>query len=66
MGEDAARDELLLAQQFEGHRARLRAVARRVLGSAEEAEDAVQEAWLRLQRSDATADDHGSPRPTAA
>jgi RNA polymerase sigma factor (sigma-70 family) len=41
-----------LAQQFEGHRARLRAVAYRMLGSLSEAEDAVQESWLRLSRAD--------------
>ena len=45
-------DEDLLAEEFEAHRDRLRAVAYRVLGSANEADDAVQEAWLRLQRSD--------------
>src|SRR5215218_6062605 len=43
----------LLAEQFEEHRARLRAVAYRMLGSPSEAEDAVQEAWLRLSRSEA-------------
>ena len=42
----------LLAQHFEEHRAHLRAVAYRMLGSASEADDAVQEAWLRLSRSD--------------
>jgi RNA polymerase sigma factor (sigma-70 family) len=42
-----------LAQQFEDHRGRLRRVAYRMLGSLGEAEDAVQEAWLRLARSDA-------------
>ena len=41
-----------LASQFEDHRDRLRAVAYRVLGSRSEAEDAVQEAWLRLSRTD--------------
>ena len=41
-----------LAQQFEEHRARLRAVAYRMLGSLSEADDAVQEAWLRLSRVD--------------
>src|SRR5689334_13935363 len=40
-----------LAEQFEEHRAHLRAVAYRMLGSAAEADDAVQEAWLRLARS---------------
>jgi RNA polymerase sigma factor (sigma-70 family) len=39
------------AEVFEQHRAHLRAVAQRLLGSAAEAEDAVQEAWLRLERS---------------
>ena len=37
---------------FELHRPRLRAVAYRILGSASEAEDAVQEAWLRFDRTD--------------
>jgi len=41
-----------LAEQFETHRAHLRAVAYRMLGSASEAEDAVQESWIRLGRSD--------------
>ena len=41
-----------LAEQFEEHRAHLRAVAYRMLGSLSEADDAVQEAWLRLSRSD--------------
>ncbi|MFD9892490.1 sigma-70 family RNA polymerase sigma factor [Amycolatopsis sp. NPDC059027] len=42
-----------LAERFEQHRPRLRAVAYRMLGSPAEAEDAVQDAWLRLRRSDA-------------
>ncbi|MEV0386681.1 RNA polymerase sigma factor SigJ [Nonomuraea sp. NPDC050643] len=41
-----------LADRFEGHRPHLKAVAYRMLGSLAEAEDAVQEAWLRLARSD--------------
>jgi RNA polymerase sigma factor (sigma-70 family) len=41
-----------LAEQFEQHRAHLRAVAYRMLGSASEAEDAVQEGWIRLGRTD--------------
>ena len=45
----------LLAQRFESDRGRLTAVAYRMLGSLPEAEDAVQEAWLRLSRSDADA-----------
>lgn len=45
-------DPDLLAVQFETHRAHLRDVAYRILGSASDAEDAVQEAWLRLSRSD--------------
>jgi RNA polymerase sigma factor (sigma-70 family) len=42
-----------LAERFERHRPRLRAVAYRMLGSLTEAEDAVQDAWLRLRRTDA-------------
>ena len=49
MDEDAE-----LADRFETHRARLRAVAYRMLGSPSEADDAVQEAWLRLSRSDSS------------
>ena len=41
-----------LADQFEEHRAHLRTVAYRMLGSASEAEDAVQETWIRLGRTD--------------
>ncbi len=41
-----------LAEQFEVHRTRMRAVAYRMLGSLSEADDAVQEAWLHLSRSD--------------
>jgi RNA polymerase sigma-70 factor (ECF subfamily) len=42
-----------LAEQFEDHRTHLKAVAYRMLGSLSEADDAVQEAWIRLNRSDA-------------
>src|SRR5262245_18503706 len=48
-------DRDLLATRFEEHRGHLRAVAYRMLGSAGEADDAVQEAWLRLSRADAAA-----------
>lgn len=48
----------LLAQRFETHREHLRAVALRMLGSSHEADDAVQEAWLRLSRTDAEAVDN--------
>src|SRR5882762_6662847 len=41
-----------LGARFEEHRTRLRAVAYRMLGSVPEADDAVQEAWLRLHRAD--------------
>jgi RNA polymerase sigma factor (sigma-70 family) len=44
-----------LAEQFETHRAHLRAVAYRMLGSTSEAEDAVQESWIRLGRTDVSA-----------
>ena len=46
-----------LTEQFEANRTQLRAVAYRMLGSPSEADDAVQEAWFRLNRSDA-----GDPR----
>src|SRR5918993_5578455 len=42
-----------LAQRFQEHRPRMRAVAYRMLGSTSEAEDALQEAWIRLCRSNA-------------
>jgi RNA polymerase sigma-70 factor, ECF subfamily len=42
-----------LAERFQEHRPRLRAVAYRILGSTSEADDAVQEAWIRLSRSNA-------------
>ncbi|MFE1763422.1 RNA polymerase sigma factor SigJ [Streptomyces angustmyceticus] len=46
-------DHEWLAERFEEHRGHLRAVAYRMLGSVSEADDAVQEAWLRLSRSGA-------------
>jgi RNA polymerase sigma-70 factor (ECF subfamily) len=45
-------DQQWLAERFEEHRPRLRAVAYRMLGSLSEAEDAVQDAWLRVSRAD--------------
>jgi RNA polymerase sigma-70 factor (ECF subfamily) len=48
-------DRDYLARRFEENRTHLRAVAYRMLGSVTEADDAVQEAWLRLSRADATA-----------
>ena len=50
-------DDLALASRFDSERPRLRAVAYRILGSLSEADDAVQEAWLRLQRTGADAID---------
>jgi RNA polymerase sigma-70 factor (ECF subfamily) len=44
----------ILAARFEADRGHLRQVAQRILGSAHEADDAVQEAWVRLSRSDTT------------
>jgi DNA-directed RNA polymerase specialized sigma24 family protein len=45
-------DTDLLAEAFEAHRDHLRAVAYRLLGSAADAEDAVQDTWLRLSGAD--------------
>jgi RNA polymerase sigma factor (sigma-70 family) len=53
--EIAMDDQQWFAQRFEEHRTHLRAVAYRMLGSLSEADDAVQEAWIRLSRSDAAA-----------
>ncbi len=47
-----------LAEQFEAHRSHVRAVAYRMLGSVSEAEDAVQEAWIRLSRADVSGVDN--------
>ena len=47
-----------LAEQFEAHRPHVRAVAYRMLGSVSEAEDAVQEAWIRLSRTDVSGVDN--------
>src|SRR6185312_11074496 len=46
-------DDDWLVEQFEEQRPRLRAVAHRLLGSESEADDAVQEAWLRVSRAGA-------------
>ena len=51
MDERKDRDDYL-AERFEENRLHLRAVAYRMLGSQTEAEDAVQESWLRLSRAD--------------
>ena len=48
-----------LAADFESHRPRLQAMAHRMLGSADEAADAMQEAWLRLDRHDAEVENLG-------
>jgi RNA polymerase sigma factor (sigma-70 family) len=47
-----------MAERFQAHRAHLRAVAYRMLGSVSEADDAVQEAWLRLSRADTSGVDN--------
>ncbi len=44
-------DDVLLAERFEAHREHLRTVAYRMLGSLGEADDALQEAWLRVSRA---------------
>jgi RNA polymerase sigma factor (sigma-70 family) len=51
-GRDPMTDDRLLAERFEQHRRHLRAVAYRMLGSLSEADDAVQEAWLRVSRAE--------------
>ena len=51
--QDATPDQEWLARRFEADRAHLRGVAYRMLGSLAEADDAVQEAWIRLSRADA-------------
>ena len=51
-------DQTWLARRFEAHRPHLRAVAYRMLGSPAEADDAVQEAWLRLSRADTSGVDN--------
>ena len=48
---DSGQEQDWLGDRFEDHRAHLKAVAYRILGSASDAEDAVQESWLRLSRS---------------
>jgi RNA polymerase sigma-70 factor (ECF subfamily) len=47
-------DQELMAERFEEHRPRLRAVAYRMLGSLSEADDAVQDAWIRVSRADSS------------
>jgi RNA polymerase sigma factor (sigma-70 family) len=51
-------DQLELANRFDGERRRLRSIAYRIVGSLSEADDAVQEAWLRLERVDVEAIDN--------
>src|SRR6195256_6583921 len=52
MSEEKLGEGKFLAERFEANRAHLRAVAYRMLGSTGEVDDAVQETWLRLSRSD--------------
>ncbi|WP_448003075.1 sigma-70 family RNA polymerase sigma factor [Agromyces bauzanensis] len=51
-------DRRILARRFEAERPRLRAIATQLLGSAADADDAVQETWLRLERADAAGIDN--------
>jgi RNA polymerase sigma-70 factor (ECF subfamily) len=55
---DAVADEFSAVQRFEEHRDHLRAVAFRMLGSTGEADDAVQETWMRFARTDTAAVDN--------
>jgi RNA polymerase sigma-70 factor (ECF subfamily) len=52
-----------LTARFEEHRTHLRAVAYRMLGSVSDVDDAVQEAWLRLNRADTAGIDNGPGGP---
>jgi DNA-directed RNA polymerase specialized sigma24 family protein len=52
-------EQRLLAGRFETHRGRLRAVAYRMLGSLSEADDAVQEAWIRVSGRHEQHREHG-------
>jgi RNA polymerase sigma factor (sigma-70 family) len=56
--QSSADDREWLARQFEAHRPHLRRIAYRMLGSLTDTDDAVQEAWLRLSRTDAAAVDN--------
>jgi RNA polymerase sigma factor (sigma-70 family) len=58
MGNTIVDDYQWFADQFEAHRPHLRAVAYRMLGSVSEADDALQEAWIRTTRSDSTTIDN--------
>ena len=58
MGNTEMEDKQWFADQFEAHRPHLRAVAYRMLGSVTEADDALQEAWIRTTRSDSTTIDN--------
>jgi hypothetical protein len=63
MDEKKLEQNNFLAEKFEANRAHLRAVAYRMLGSTGEVDDAVQETWLRLSRSDTSSVENLGRKP---